>query len=77
LKINFNITGTLDIPNDAIPHYDCDGKLYAYEFNGILYMPHFCVVSDDARGIDIITGLEEMENHNIKNIRYISAEFEN
>jgi hypothetical protein len=79
LKIDFNVSGTLNIPDDAIPHYDCAGKLYAYEFNdGLLYMLQLCIVSEQgAGGIDIITDHEEMENHNIKNVRYISAEFEN
>jgi len=66
----------MNIPDDAIPHYDVAGKLYAYEFNDILYMLQACIIAEaGAGGIDIITDHEEMENHSIKNVRYIDAEF--
>lgn len=36
----------MNIPDDAIPHYDVAGKLYAYEFNDILYMLQACIVAE-------------------------------
>ena len=76
MKVNFNISGTMNIPDDAIPHYDVAGKLYAYEFNDILYMLQLCVVAEGgAWGNEIIHAPQELENHSIKNIRYIDAEF--
>ena len=29
MKIDFKVTGTMEIPDDAIKHYDVAGKLYA------------------------------------------------
>lgn len=76
MKIDFNITGTMQVPDDAIFHYDVAGKLYALEFNDILYMLQICVVGEGgAGGIDILTDPQELENHSIKNIRYIDADF--
>ena len=77
MKVNFNITGTMEIPDSVIPHYDVAGKLYALEFNDIIYMLQICIVAEGgAWGNAIITHHQDMENHSIKNVRYNDAEFE-
>ncbi len=74
--MNFNISGTLEVPDDAIPHYDAAGKLYALEFNDIMYMLQMCIVAEAGAGrYDIIHRFEGMENHSITNVRYDDAEF--
>ena len=74
--MNFNISGTLEVPDDAIPHYDAAGKLYALEFNDIMYMLQMCIVAEaGAGGYEVIHQFEEMENHSITNVRYDDAEF--
>ena len=76
MKIDFKVTGTMEIPDDAIKHYDVAGKLYALEFNDIMYMLQVCVVAEaGAGGFDILHQFEEMENHRITNLRYDDAEF--
>jgi hypothetical protein len=76
LKINFRVTGTMEVPDDAIKHYDVAGELYALEFNDIMYMLQVCVVAEaGAGGFDILHQFEEMENHNIKNVRYDEVNF--
>ena len=77
MKVNFNITGTMEIPDSAIPHYDVAGKLYALEFNDIIYMLQICIVAEGgAWGNETITQHQDMENHSIKNVRYDDADFE-
>jgi len=74
--LQFNIIGTMNVPDDVIPHFDVAGKLYAVEFNDIMYMLQMCLVAEGgAWGNEIITDHQEMENHSIKNIRYDDAEF--
>jgi hypothetical protein len=76
MKMNFNISGTLEVPDNAIPHLDAAGKLYALEFNDIMYMLQMCIVAEaGAGGYEIIHQFEEMENHSITNVRYDDAEF--
>ena len=76
MKVNFNVTGTMEIPDDAIKHYDVAGKLYAYENDGVMYMLQMCIVAEaGAGGYEIIHQFEEMENHSITNVRYDDAEF--
>ena len=76
MKVNFNVTGTMEIPDDAIKHYDVAGKLYALEFNDIMYLLQMCIVAEaGAGGIDTITDYADMENHSITNVRYDDAEF--
>lgn len=75
--LRFNVTGTLEVPEDAIYHFDVAGKLYALEFNDIMYMLQVCIVAEQgAGGFDILHQYDEMENHSIKNVRYDDAEFE-
>ena len=76
MKMSFNISGTLEVPDNAIPHLDAAGKLYALEFNDIMYMLQMCIVAEaGAGGYEIIHQFEEMENHGITNVRYDDAEF--
>jgi len=76
LKINGKVSGTMEIPDDAIKHYDAAGKLYALEFNDIMYMLQVCIVAEaGAGGYDILQQFEEMENHSITNVLYDDAEF--
>ena len=76
MKMNFNISGTLEIPDDAIPHYDAAGKLYALEFNDIMYMLQMCIVAEaGAGGYEVIHQFEEMENHSITNVLYDDYQF--
>ena len=75
-KVHFNITGSMNVPDDVIPHYDVAGKLYALEFNDIMYLLQMCIVAEaGAGGIDTITDYADMENHSITNVRYDDAEF--
>ena len=77
MKINFKVSGTMEIPDDAIPRFDVAGKLYAYEINDILYMLQVCIIGEGgAGGIDVLTDPQEMENHSIKNVRHLDAQFE-
>lgn len=74
--MSFNISGTLEVPDNAIPHLDAAGKLYALEFNDIMYMLQMCIVAEaGAGGYEVIHQFEEMENHSITNVRYDDAEF--
>ena len=74
--LQFNVTGTLEVPDDIILHYDVAGKLYAYENDGIMYMLQICIVAEaGAGGYDILHQYDEMENHSITNVRYDDAEF--
>lgn len=76
MKINFRVNGTMEVPDDAIKHYDVAGELYALEFNDIMYMLQVCVVAEaGAGGFDILHQFEEMENHNIKNVHYDDVNF--
>ena len=75
--MSFNISGTLEVPDNAIPHLDAAGKLYALEFNDIMYMLQMCIVAEaGAGGYDILHQYDEMENHSITNVRYDDAEFD-
>ena len=76
MKVNFKVTGTMEIPDDVIYHYDVAGKLYALEFNEIMYMLQMCIVAEGgAWGHETITDHQDMENHSITNVRYDDAEF--
>ena len=75
--LQFNVTGTLEVPDDIILHYDVAGKLYADENDGIMYMLQICIVAEaGAGGYDILHQYDEMENHSITNVRYDDAEFD-
>ena len=75
--LQFNVTGTLEVPDDVIYHHDVAGKLYAIEFNGIMYMLQVCFIAEGgAWGYETITDYDAMENHSITNVRYDDAEFD-
>ena len=77
MKVNFKVTGPMTIPDDAIKHYDVAGKLYALEFNNKMYMLQMCLVAESPDGeYEMIHQYNEMEEHNIKNVQYDAAEFE-
>ena len=50
MKINFRVTVTMEVPDDAIKHYDVAGELYALEFNDIMYMLQVCIVAEAGAG---------------------------
>ena len=76
MKIDFKVSRVMEVPDDAIKHYDVAGKLYALEFNDIMYMLQVCIVAEQgAGGFDILHQYDEMQNHSINNLRYDDAEF--
>ena len=77
MKVNFRVTGTMEIPDDVIKHYDVAGKLYALEMNDKMYMLQVCLVAESPDGeYEMIHQYDEMEQHEIKNVRYDAAEFD-
>jgi hypothetical protein len=75
--LQFNVTGSMQVPDDVIFHYDVAGKLYAYENDGVMYMLQMCFVAESSDGeYEMVHQYDEMENHNIKNVRYDDAEFQ-
>ena len=77
MKVNFRVTGTIEIPDDAILHEDILNQLYALEFNNKMYMLQMCLVAESPSGeYEMIHQYDEMEQHEIKNVRYDAAEFE-
>jgi hypothetical protein len=77
MKVNFRVTGSLNIPESAVFHKDVAGQLYALEFNNKMYMLQMCLVAESPDGeYDMVHQFEEMEEHDIKNVRYDAAEFE-
>ena len=76
-KLRFNVTGTLEVPDDVVLHEDILNQLYALEFNDKMYMLQLCLVAESPDGeFEMIHQYDEMEQHNIKNVRYTEAEFE-
>lgn len=77
MKLIANASVLLDVPDDAIKHYDIAGKLYALEINNKMYMIQICFVAESPDGeYEMVHQYDEMEEHNIKNVRYYAAEFE-
>jgi len=77
MKVNFRVAGTMGIPDDAILHEDILNQLYALEFNNKMYMLQMCLVAESPSGeYEMIHQYDEMEQHEIKNVRYDAAEFE-
>jgi hypothetical protein len=77
MKVNFRVTGSLNIPESAVFHKDSQGQLYAVEFNNKMYMLQVCLVAESPDGeYEMLHQFEEMEEHGIKNVRYDAAEFE-
>ena len=76
MKLDFRVSGTLNVPDDAIKHYDIAGKLYALEFNDTMYMLQVCLVAESADGeYEMIHQYHEMLSNNISDLRYDEAEF--
>jgi len=76
MKLEFKVTGTLNVPDDAIKHYDVAGKLYALEFNDNMYMLQVCLVAESPDGeYEMIHQYDEMLSNNISDLRYDEAEF--
>ena len=76
MKVDFRVTGTMEIPDGAIKHYDVAGKLYALEFNNTMYMLQVCLVAESPDGeFEMIHQYDEMQSHDILNLRYDDAEF--
>ena len=77
MKIKFRVAGTIEIPNSVVLHEDILNQLYALEFNDKMYMLQMCLVAESPDGeFEIVHQYDEMEQHNIKNVRYSDAEFE-
>ena len=71
------LAGTMEIPDSAILHEDYLHQLYALEFNNKMYMLQMCLVAESPSGeYEMIHQYDEMEQHEIKNVRYDAAEFE-
>ncbi len=76
MKVNFSVSGSMEIPDDAVKHYDVAGELYAFEFNNNMYMLQVCLVAESPDGeYDIVHQYDEMVEHNINNLRYDTANF--
>ena len=76
MKINFRVTGTMEIPDDAIPHEDILNKLYALEFNNKMYMLQVCLVAESPDGeFETLHQYDEMQANDILELRYDEAEF--
>ena len=77
MKVGFQVAGTMQIPDSAIPHEDILNQLYALEFNNKMYMLQMCLVAESPDGeYEMLHQFEEMQNHNINNLRYDDADFE-
>jgi hypothetical protein len=71
------VTGSLNIPESAVFHKDSQGQLYAVEFNNKMHMLQVCLVAESPDGeYEMLHQYDEMEQHDIKNVRYDAAEFE-
>jgi len=76
MNLDFRVSGTLNVPEDAIKHYDVAGKLYALEFNSKMYMLQVCLVAESSDGeYEMIHQYDEMLLNDISNLRYDDAEF--
>ena len=77
MKLGFKLSGTLEVPDDVILHEDVLNQLYALEINDKMYMLQMCLVAESPDGeYEMVHQYDEMEEHNIKNVRYYAAEFE-
>ena len=75
--LRFNVTGTLEVPEDVVMHQDILNQLYALEMNDKMYMLQICLVAESPDGeYEMIHQYNEMEENNFKNLRYENAEFE-
>jgi hypothetical protein len=64
------------VPDDIILHEDVLNQLYALEMNDKMYMLQMCLVAESPQGeYEMVHMVEEMEEHNFKNVRYSDSEF--
>lgn len=76
MRMNFTLSGTMDVPDYAIKHYDAAGELYALEFNNKIFLLQSCIVAESSSGdFEIIHGFKDLEDEGFKNIRYDVASF--
>ena len=77
MKLKFNVTGTVEVPDDVVMHEDILNKLYALEMNDKMYMLQICLVAESPDGeYEMIHQYDEMEENKFSNLRYENAEFE-
>ena len=62
MKVNFRVTGSLNIPDDAVFHKDVVGQLYAVEFNNKMHMLQVCFVAESPDGeFEMLHQYDEMQ----------------
>lgn len=77
MKLKANANALIDVPDNAIKHYDIAGKLYALEMNDKMYMIQICFVAESPDGeYEMIHQYDEMAENKFTNLRYENAEFE-
>ena len=77
MKLKANANALIDVPDNAIKHYDIAGKLYALEMNDKMYMLQICLVAESPDGeYEMIHQYDEMDENKFSNLRYENAEFE-
>lgn len=77
MKLKFNVTGTVEVPDDVVLHEDILNQLYALEMNDKMYMLQICLVAESPDGeYEMIHQYDEMDENKFKNLRYENAEFE-
>lgn len=77
MKLKFNVTGTVEVPDDVVLHEDILNQLYALEMNDKMYMLQICLVAESPDGeYEMIHQYDEMDENKFSNLRYENAEFE-
>ena len=77
MKLKFNVTGTVEVPDDVVMHEDILNQLYALEMNDKMYMLQICLVAESPDGeYEMIHQYDEMAENKFSNLRYENAEFE-
>ena len=77
MKLKFNVTGTVEVPDDVVMHEDILNQLYALEMNNKMYMLQICLVAESPDGeYEMIHQYDEMDENKFSNLRYENAEFE-
>ena len=77
MKLKFNVTGTVEVPDNVVMHEDILNQLYALEMNDKMYMLQICLVAESPDGeYEMIHQYDEMDENKFSNLRYENAEFE-
>ena len=64
MKLKFNVTGTVEVPDDVVLHEDILNQLYALEMNDKMYMLQICLVAESPDGeYEMIHQYNEMEEN--------------